>query len=82
MKLSRYRAPGRLSNGYARDAGSVLHLVPNPDACDLTYYSQAKALCGKVPRLYWASPNGVTKVCPKCSSAAAKVEHSIIEVEA
>lgn len=82
MKLSLYRAPGRLSNGYARDSGSVLHLVPNPDECDLAYNEGPKALCGRLPKLYWAPPNGVKNVCPKCSRAAQKIEHSVVEVPA
>ncbi len=64
--LTRATKPGRCANGYQRDAGSCVHLVPNPSGVEHPYYL-GQALCGTAPRLGWSdhAPTDM-RICPRC----------------
>lgn len=59
---------GRCFNGFHRDSGTVIHLVPaKPPRCGGDWFD--KALCGTMPGLRgngWTLAHEQTATCPKC----------------
>lgn len=64
---------GKLSNGFERDKGKVIHLVEVPSLGSA--YLQ-KALCGAQPSIQWSEREGQPATCPKCLKRLNEVKAS------